>query len=137
MGSSKRFSLAAFLFTLCMASNAWATGQTGPDIGLKRCLKVTAVTDTSTAADTLTSLSTVPSIVCSVEFRANVALGWYELFDAASGLETDSNVNVVSERGEATLGNSDSSYFGTEGRLTVWGLAARVRDGVLIVHWDN
>ncbi len=131
MGSRKGWLVGIMLGLL--ATPAWA----GPDVGLHRCVNMSFISDTSTTADTFTSLSSTPAIVCSVDFRANQNTAWFELFDAASGVETDTNVRVVSESGEATSGNGKSLFFGDNGRLTVWGLQARVKDGTLVVHWSN
>lgn len=128
---------------------AWSVGWLGlllvappafaqaPDQGLKRCTQVTLVSDANGGDETLSDLSDTPSIVCSVDFVATSANGFFRLVDSPDDTITHAQARTVGEGGAATAGNPAAVYYGELGRLTHFGLEAEVVGGYAVVHWDN
>jgi hypothetical protein len=139
MGSVTKWGLVVFL--AIVVAGGIASAKSGPDGGLKRCTKTSVLTDSNSGTgDYFENLSTEPTIVCSTDFRASAANGWALLFSAPqttiNGVSSTA-VQVVAEPAEATSGNGHTSFYGDHGRLTIYGLSALVKDGTLIVHWDD
>ena len=100
-----------------------------------RCNQVTTVTDASGGAETLSDLSDSSARICSVDFLANGSNGWAAVFDSPDDTPTHAQAVVKSEPGAATSGNSDSRYYGDDGRPTNYGLDVEVINGTVIIQW--
>lgn len=106
---------------------AWAT----------RCNQVNTITDASGGTDTLSDISDSAALICSVQFFANGANGWAEVFDSPTDLPTHAQATAKSEPGAATSGNSEFLNYGPDGIPTRFGLDADVVNGTLIIQWSG
>ena len=102
-----------------------------------RCTQNTVVTSTVNTGGTRSDLSDRPSRVCSVEFIANGANGFAQVFDSPDDTESHGQSENVSEPGAAAAGNYASAWYGEEGKPTTHGLDALVYNGTAIIQWSS
>lgn len=121
-----RWGLVALLCVV--APSAWAG---------TRCTQNTVVTSSASTGGTYSDLSDRPARVCSVEFIANGAKGFAQVFDSPNDLESHGQSENVSEPGAATAGDYASAWYGEEGKPTTHGLDVLVYNGTAIIQWSS
>ena len=106
-----------------------------PLVFADRCNQVSTITDASGGSETTSDLSDSAAVICSVEFFANGADGWAAIWDTPDDTTTHAQALVKAEPGAATAGNSESRWYGAEGRPTRFGLDVEVVNGTVIIEW--
>lgn len=104
-------------------------------VGFAECRSTTEVI--GTAGGTLSTLLTTRGRVCSVEFLATANGGFAQVFDSPTSSPTHDQAKNISEPGAATSGNWVASWFGPQGKPTLYGLYVLAKDGRVIVNWDS
>lgn len=100
------------------------------------CTLVSVISSAAGTGGTLSDLSDRPARVCAVEFLANGANGFAQVFDSPDDTPGHAQATVVSEPGTAVAGEGDSRWYGEQGRPTYRGLDVLVQNGVAVVSWQ-
>ena len=104
---------------------------------LRRCGKIATVTDSDGGPETLTQLSAVPAVICSIDWVSTSSNGFVRLIDSPDATITNVQAVTVGEASAATALNADHAFYGQLGRLTQFGIIAEVFQGVAVISYDD
>ena len=106
-----------------------------PVVHASRCNQVSVIQDVNGGGETFSDLSDTPVRICSVEFTAFAAGGYATVFDSPDDTLSHAQMQIKSEPGAATAGNSEQRWYGEEGIPTRHGLDVQVYRGTAVVLW--